>query len=262
MTPKPHDYVPLLAFTQKLMDAGIGIIAGAKVEIGQEWARNPGVVALTLLSRSLANLKGAVGMVHQNLVVEARAMTRMACENLICLGGLAAQGTEFVNNLITDEALNRKRKGKLLRDHAESQGLGEITDKLRTYVEELERKYPKPKKLDIRQTAEASAVRQAYVWYTMLSGDALHVSATSLNRHLVREFEGDTMYLRVDVAPEPHPEEMYETVEILCAVLLGVCVAANEVLGGTPVGFMLRSMADEFDILKAARATETLPKAS
>src|SRR6516162_849973 len=100
MTSRPHDYSPLLNFTQNLMDVGISIIAGAKVEIGQEWARNPKVVALTLLSRSLANLKGGIVMVHQNLVVEARGMTRMACENLICLGGLAAQGTEFVNNLI------------------------------------------------------------------------------------------------------------------------------------------------------------------
>jgi hypothetical protein len=201
-------------------------------------------------------------MVHQNLVVEARSLTRLACENLICLGGLAANGTEFVKNLVEDEALSRKKKGKLLRDHAESQDLGEITDKLRAYVEEIERKYPKPKKLDMRRTAEASAVRQAYVWYTMLSGDALHVSATSLNRHLFREFEGDTVYLRVDVVPEPRPEEMYETVEILCAVVLGVCVASNDVLGGTPVGVVLRSMADELDLLKAAHAPEGLPKAS
>ena len=244
------------------MDVGIGIIAASKVEIGQEWARNPKVIALTLLSRSLGNLKGAVSMVHQNLIVEARSLTRLACENLICLGGLAANGTEFVKNLIEDEARSRKTKGKLLCNHAESQNLGEIADKLRAYVEEIERKYPKPKKLDMRQTAEASAVRQAYVWYTMLSADALHASATSLNRHLFREFEGETVYLRVDVAPEARPEEMYETVEILCAVVLGVCVASNEILGGTPVGVVLRSMADEFDFLKAAHAPEGLPKAS
>ena len=75
-------------------------------------------------------------------------------------------------------------------------------------------------------------------------------------------FEGETVYLRVDVAPEARPEEMYETVEILCAVVLGVCVASNEILGGTPVGVVLRSMADEFDFLKAAHAPEGLPKTS
>jgi hypothetical protein len=96
----------------------------------------------------------------------------------------------------------------------------------------------------------------------MLSGDATHVSATSLTRHLVREQEGDTVYLRVDVAPEPRHEEMYDTVDILCAVLLGVCVATNEVLGGTPVGVVLRSMADEFDFLRAARVPSKLPQAS
>jgi uncharacterized protein DUF5677 len=255
------DFTPFITFAQKLMDVGIGIIAGAKVEIGQEWARNPRVIALTLLSRSLGNLKGAVGMVHQNLVVEARSLTRLACENLICAGALAARGTVFVNDLVLDEAFNRKRKGKLLLEHAESQSLGDVADKLRGYLAELE-KHPKAKGLNMRQEAKASAVRQAYVWYTMLSGDALHVSATSLNRHLVREREGDTIYLRVDVAPEPCPEEIYDTVEILCAVLLGVCVATNEILGGTPVGVVLRSMADELNVLKAVHARKGLPQAS
>jgi len=262
MTPKSHDCAPLLTFAQKLMDVGIGIIAGAKVEIGQEWARNPQVIALTLLSRSLGNLKGGIGMVHQNLVVEARSLTRLACENLICAGALAARGSGFVNDLVQDEAASRKRKGKLLLEHAEGQSLLDVTDKLRGYLAELEKKHPRVKGLNMRQEAEASAVRQAYVWYVMLSGDSLHVSAASLDRHLVREREGDTVYLRVDVAPKPRPEEMYDTVEILCAALLGVCVATNEILGGTPVGVVLRSMADEFDVLKAAHTTEGLAKAS
>lgn len=251
MSRKAHDSEPLMAFAQKLMDVGIGIIAGAKVEIGQEWARNPKVVALTLLSRTLGNMKGAVAMAHQNLIVEARALTRCACENLICLGGLAAHGTGFVSDLILDEAASRKRKGKLLLEHAESQNLTDVSENLRSYLAELEQKHPKAKGLNTRQIAEGSAIRQAYVWFVMLSGDATHVSATSLDRHLIRELEGDTMYLRVDVAPHPSPVEMYDTLEILCAVVLGVCVATNEVLGGTPVGLVLRSMADELDILKA-----------
>ena len=247
----PHDYMPLINFAQKVMDVGIGIIAGAKVEIGDEWARNPKIVALTLLSRSLGNFKGAVAMVHQNLVVEARSLTRMACENLICVGALAAYGREFVNDLVLDEATSRKRKGKLLLEHAESEDLADVTHKLRGYLAELERKHPKTKGLNIRQAAESSAVRQAYVWYTMLSGDPTHVSATSLNRHLARELEGNTICLRVDVAPEPRRDEMYDAVEILCCVLLGVCIGTNDILGGTAAGLMLRGLADELDALKA-----------
>ena len=102
---------PLLDFAQKLVDVGIGIIAASKVEVGQEWARNPKVIALTLLSRSLGNLKGAVSMVHQNLVVEARSLTRLACENLICLGGLAANGTTG-RDFIEDEARSQQDEGQ------------------------------------------------------------------------------------------------------------------------------------------------------
>ena len=86
-------------------------------------------------------------MVHQNLVVEARSLTRMACENLICVGALAAHGREFVNDLVLDEATSRKRKGKLLLEHAESEDLGDVTHKLRGYLAELERKHPKTKGL-------------------------------------------------------------------------------------------------------------------
>jgi hypothetical protein len=160
MTPKLNDYTPLLSFAQKLMDVGIGIIAGARVDIGQEWSRNPKVVALTLLSRSLGNLKGAVAMVHQNLAVEARALTRCACENLICIGSLTVRGIEFVDDLVLDEAASRKRKGKLLLAHAESQNLIEVSDKLRRFIEELEKRHPKVKGLNVRQTAEGSPLRQ------------------------------------------------------------------------------------------------------
>ena len=79
---------------------------------------------------------------------------------------------------------------------------------------------------------------------------------------LGRDGELDRLEECVDVAPEPRPEEMYDTAEILCAVLLGVCVITDEVLGRTPVGVALRSMADEFDVLKAVHATERLSKAS
>src|SRR5580692_9162722 len=97
----------------------------------------------------------------QNFVVEARSLTRLACENLICAGALAERGTGFVNDLVLDEAASRKRKGKLLLEHAENQDLGDVTDKLRGYLTELDQKHPKVKGLNIRQEAEASAVRQA-----------------------------------------------------------------------------------------------------
>jgi hypothetical protein len=87
-----------------------------------------------------------------------------------------------------------------------------------------------------------------------LSSDAAHVTASSLNRHLVREYEGDSVFLRVDVAPSARSEEIRATLEHLCTVVLGVLVGANDVLGGTPVGVVLRSLADELDSLK----TETV----
>ncbi len=47
---------------------------------------------------------------------------------------------------------------------------------------------------------------------------------------------------------------MRATLDRLCMVVLGALVGANEVLGGTPVGVLLRSLPDELDALK----TETV----
>jgi hypothetical protein len=248
---------PLFAFAQKLMDIGIGIIAGAKVEIGQEWARNPKVVTLTLLSRTLANLKGAVLMIREGLVVEARTLTRSACENVICVGGFAARGSAFVEELVDDEAASRRRRGNFILA-GNGSDIGDTARKLGRYLKELEEKRPKFRTLNLRSVADASAVRGAYLHFLQLSSDAAHVSATSLNRHLAREYEGDTIYLRVDVAPDPTAAELRQTLEWLCFLVLGVCVGANEMLGGTPIGMMLRSLAIEFDTLKAQEnQTET-----
>ncbi len=251
---------PLFAFAQKLMDTGIGIIAGARAEIGQEWARDPRVVALTLLSRTLANLKGAVLTIREGLVVEARTLTRSACENFICVGGLAALGSAFVQDLVEDEAASRRRRGNFIVAESNGIDIGDTANKLSRYLKELEGKHPKPRKINLRAVADASAVRGAYLHFLQLSADAAHVSATSLNRHLAREHEGDTVYLRVDVAPDPAEAELRQTLEWLCFLVLGVCVGTNEILGGTPIGMMLRSLAIEFDGLKTEDQSPAKPQ--
>lgn len=239
---------PLLVIAQKIMDAGIGIIAGAKVEIGPEWARNPKVIALALLSRTLANLKGAIGMLREGLVVEARTLTRCVCENFICVGGLAAQGSKFVADLVADEAAHRRRQGKIVLQRSDVD-LDDTGEKLRKYLDELLRRHTDARPLNLRAVADASAAKDAYLHFSVLSSDSAHVSGRSLNRHLAREVEGDTVFLRVNVAPEPDPAELLRTLGWLCSMALGVCVGANEVLGGTPVGVTLLSLSDEFQTL-------------
>ena len=66
----------LCAYAQKLMDVGIEVVAHAHVEVGAKWAREPKVVALTLLCRTLGNMKGAISLVSQQLLVEVLVLTR------------------------------------------------------------------------------------------------------------------------------------------------------------------------------------------
>ncbi len=50
----------LYRFSQKLMDISIAIIADAKVDVTALWAKDPKVLALALLSRTLTNWRAAV----------------------------------------------------------------------------------------------------------------------------------------------------------------------------------------------------------
>ena len=46
--------------------------------------------------------------------------------------------------------------------------------------------------------------------------------------------------------PIEEPFAVEDTLELACNPLLGVCVAANEILGGTTAGERLSTLADEF----------------
>jgi hypothetical protein len=174
------------------------------------------------------------------------------------IGGLAANGSKFVQDLIADEAASRRRKGKFVLEAAEAD-LGDTTGKLRTYLEELEKKPPDFRPLKLKGVADASVVRGAYLYFLVLSSDSAHVSADSLARHIVRDREGYTIYLQVNVAPDPKAGELRQTLEWLCALVLGVCIRTNDVLGGTPVGAMLRNLASEFDSIRVNEAPGSNP---
>ena len=62
----------------------------------------------------------------------------------------------------------------------------------------------------------------------------------------------DTAMRGIDVNPVPRAGEMAMTVHFACIALTGACVAFNQIVGFTVAGRELRTLADEFDALKAS----------
>jgi hypothetical protein len=102
-----------IQYAEKLMSAAIDVVGAAKIELNQDWARDPKIVGLTILCRSVSNFSAAMLLVQQRHVMEARALGRCLYENLLWMGALRERGLDFVQDMRKDEAFNRQSLGEL-----------------------------------------------------------------------------------------------------------------------------------------------------
>jgi hypothetical protein len=246
-----HD--ALYTYAQKLMDIGLEVFAQTHVEIGTKWAREPKVVALTLLCRTLGNMKGAVSLLSERLLVEAQVLTRCCAENLICIGALRQTGDAFVEELLRAGAASKKKHADLvIKEYAGSEAQAETVVRLSEIVKAIEARHPKAKRLNTEKLSKENPVGSTYLLFSVLSEKAVHVSEMSLERHLGRDLEDNKVYLRVDIAPKPTDEELIQLLQQLAGIVLGVIVGVNEIVGGTEPGLQLRTLMDEFEAIKGA----------
>jgi len=237
-------------YAQKLLDVAIDVVGVARVELDEGWARNPKVVALTLLCRSLSNFRAAVLLAQQRQVMEARALVRCLYENLLWLGALRERGPAFVQDMIQDEVFNKKALGQLTLKISSKHGFdvgGNEGLRLRHIVKELAEQFPAMKKLHADKTAAAGAVETAYLAYAVLSLDAVHCSVTALGRHLSADVVDGRNQLTIEVEARTTPAEMRGTVLDACRALMGTTVGTNEILGFTSVSPKLSALVTEFE---------------
>src|SRR6476620_7579249 len=102
-----------IEYSEKLMSAAIAVVGAAKVEVTQDWARDPKIVALTILCRSISNFRATMLLVQNRHTMEARALGRGLYESLLWIGALREGGSDFVKDMLNDEAFNRRRLGEL-----------------------------------------------------------------------------------------------------------------------------------------------------
>jgi hypothetical protein len=240
-----------LEFADRLYIGAIEIVGAAHIEIEGNWNRDPKIIAINLLSRSISFFRGALVLMRENHVLEARVLARCLYENLLWIGALMERGTAFVEEMASDEAFNRKSLGELALRIASKKG-GNVDDenglKLRGLMNRLAEQYPDPKKLSAKQTAATGVVEASYVEYQRFSLDAVHCSITALGRHLSSERVGDKhTVVTINVEPTMLPTEFSSTIRHLCRALMGVAVAANEKVGFTSASEQLNSLVSEFE---------------
>jgi hypothetical protein len=244
-----------LAFADRLIALAYAIFGEAKIEITEKLLGEPNILSLALLCRTVGNFKGVVAMTKERLVAEARILTRSCYENLYCMGALIEQGDLFVKAMHHDQIRSFRTQGEFLLEGISSEHIGdaEFVDQLRTRVKEMRAHWPKASFLTPKETVKNSVLKQSYLIYSKLSGDAAHPSILALKRHLVRLVENGEQVLGLDVNPPERGAESTETIDLACNAMLGACVAANQILGHVPaVNDKLQKLFIEYGELSGA----------
>ena len=247
-SPSDGELERAIEYAQRLLDASIAVVGTSRIQLNERWARDPKVVALTLLCRSISNFRAAVRLVQQEQVMEARTLVRLLYENLLWLGALRERGFPFVQDMIADDMHNRKALAELTMKITGKHG-ADVSDggalKLRSFINELG--LQSTKKLRADKIAAEGPVEPLYVEYTRLSLDAAHCSVTALGRHLSSERTATKTELMVSVIPKTPPKEVLSTVVHACRALMGAAIGANELVGFTSVSDKLSTLVAEFE---------------
>jgi Family of unknown function (DUF5677) len=233
-----------MALVAAVRDVALGIFASAEVPITERGAADVKVLALTLLARTVSNVKGAMLLLDARRVVEARIITRSALENLYWTVGLAEQGDAFVGKMRDDEMTHRRAQGQHIFG-TEITLEADVGERLRDFLRSSKKQFGKAATLSPKQVAQIRQdFEKTYIFYGQLSADAGHPSLTALNRYVVPKThpEGEGF----DVEPLVSDHELAETCEYLCMAAIGVCVGVNQIVGGLPVAAGLNNIAERY----------------
>jgi hypothetical protein len=227
--------------------AALDILGGKPVTMTQKSFADPRVLAVMIMSRSLSNFRGVFLLVESGLIVEARALVRCCFENTFWLAGLLADGDAFVKQMRQDEMRSRKARGELVL-RKRTAALSKATEeKIREQLRLIKKRWPTAKRLSPKDVALKGVLSEGYLIYIQLSADAAHPTFTSLSRHIGQRADGEKI---IDVVPAPRGREPVETLDWACNATLGACAAVNEILGGTPAGQQLNTLADRYGMLR------------
>lgn len=208
----------------KILETCNGVLLQAQFEEKDKTLSNPKVIALTLMCRSVNNFGALRGLVENGFVVEVRTMARCCYENLFWLAGLTVKGDEFVKQMMDDHELSTIKRGNELMQWAKKQeGKVDFEAPLAAFLDKMREQSTARSGVVHKNAAEAGLSR--HVDHKMIDGG---VTVTLIGEPLVDK------------------EEVEQTLEFGCSSLLGACVAANQVVGGTSAGKGLHSPFDEF----------------
>lgn len=239
----------LLSFGEDLIATCGHLFHTSKIEGEHEDISNPKVLSLTLLLRSVNNFAAMRALLREGFIVEARTVVRSIYENLFWLAALSKKGEEFVAGVVGHDGDTRLKRGRELLSWAKKQtGPLNFEEKLGDVLKDLSDNQKKTFDVGYKSSADAGGLGDGYIIYRVLSTDSAHPSATSLSRHLSDDPQSGA--LTFHGSPISEDGEHVDTLELASSALLGVCVAANELLKEPVTGKSLEVFFDRWRALQ------------
>lgn len=171
---------------------------------------NREVVSILVFLRALFHFQAVVLLAERGMTVEARSLARGSLEAAFCLRALIADDA-FLDQLVRADTHHRKNIVSALTGPSHRHFLDPSRiPALESFLIEL-KSSGKTAPLNVEQTAKMGGLHEVYqTIYRALSGDASHVSASSLNRYMADADEGKTT---IAVGPVVPAGEIDETLQ-------------------------------------------------
>ncbi|HWU13806.1 MAG TPA: DUF5677 domain-containing protein [Caulobacter sp.] len=211
--------------------------------------RDPAVVGLALLARTVHAARAVFLLLDNDHIVEARTITRSVFENAMYAAALANKGSAFVEELLADDvSIRQKRANGLAAFFGDVRGDADKKAALEAFRQQLIGEHGKPRGINMLNAAEAGGVSDAYIVYRELSTDAAHPSATSIDRHIVMPEDSERSFT-LSGPPLVSEDEPAQTLALLSMGLLYINVAVNQIVGGVGAGDDLRDLTRDYQAL-------------
>jgi hypothetical protein len=213
------------------------------------------VVGIALLMRTLSNFQGTILMAERGMAVEAGTLARCCFENAFFLGALRSEGDKFVAEM---------QMTHLFSDKAMSRWLVQVPDRLQyaprgakqrleNLINEIRQQIPGFEPAVFKALAARAGFADAYVNYAILSRDAAHPSAQSLDRYFVRGRGAAPLQRMQWGAYASDPDEIPLTLNLACLATLVACESMCEMLSNTEMLSEVRSHRAAHDKLNGGK---------
>jgi hypothetical protein len=145
--------------------------------------------ALALFMRALSNFQGAYILAERGLEVEAKVLARTCLETAFCLGALANDGYQVIEDMRQSAQRTRVKfinwvSGRpSILDQFSSEAK-EFSKEKSNQLKDVAASSSSLKELNYENLAQRSGAHDMYVWYRLLSED-VHVSCQTLERYII-----------------------------------------------------------------------------